>query len=310
VKLIYPPDTDEETLLEYAPEADIIIGWRPTERLLEKAVNLAMFINPGAGAQHLIELFRKHNRNRNVILINGHGNAYFTAQHAVALLLALAGKVIPHHNWMIDGHWRRGDDFSSSIPIRGRKIGLLGYGAVNQNVHRMLSGFDVDFAVLRRDWNKETGKVPTAIAKYDSAQLHQFLKAVDILIVAVPHTSKTIGMIGKEELNLLGADGLLVNIARGSVIDENSLYIALYERRIAGAAIDVWYEYRPEPDGKGRKYPFHYPFHTFDNFILSPHRAASPFSDLKRWDEVIDNISRFASNADRFINVVDLDKEY
>ena len=310
VKLIFPPETDEETLMEYASGADIMVGWRPTEKLLESAVNLRLFINPGAGAQHLIELFRKLNQSRDVILINGHGNAYFTAQHAVALLLALAGKVIPHHDWMHKGRWRRSDDFAASIPMRGRKIGLLGYGAVNKTVHKMLSGFDVEFAVLRRDRDIDANQLPTPIVKYEVAHLHQFLKAVDILIVAVPQTSKTVGMIGREEIKLLGTNGLLVNVARGSVIDENSLYIALYERQIAGAAIDVWYEYHPEADGRGRKYPFHYPFHMLDNIILSPHRAASPFGDLKRWDEVIQNITLFASGGDRFINVVNLDNEY
>jgi len=310
IKLIFPDDTEEETLLKYAPEADIIIGWRPTDRLLEKAEKLSLFINPGAGAQHLIELFREQNKKKPVTLINGHGNAYFTAQHTVALLLALAGKLIPHHNWMKEGLWRRGDDHAASIPIRDRKIGLLGYGAVNRKVHRMLSGFDVSFAVLRRDWKKDTGEMPTAVEKYDESQLHQFLKAVDTLIIAVPQTSKTVGLIGGREFDLLGEKALLVNVARGTVIDEKALYIALNEKKILGAAIDVWYEYRPEPDAKGHKFPFHHPFPTLDNIILSPHRAASPFSDLKRWDEVIENVTRYASGSDDFINIVDLEEEY
>jgi len=310
LELIFPPDTEEETFLEYAPEADIIVGWRPTEKLLATAKKLSLFINPGAGAQHLIEMFRELPPKRPVKLIIGHGNSYFTAQHAVALLLALAGKVIPHHNWMADGNWRRGDDYAASIPIRGRKIGLLGYGEVNKKVHRMLSGFDVEFAVLRREWKNDTETMPTDTRKYDPEQLHKFLQEIDILIAAVPQTSRTIGLIGKKELELMGPEGLLVNVARGSVVDENALYIALYERTIKGAAIDVWYDYRPEPDQKGHKFPFNYPFHTLDNIVLSPHRAASPFDDLKRWDEVVENISRFAAGSDQFINVVNLDNEY
>ncbi|MHA1220792.1 MAG: NAD(P)-dependent oxidoreductase, partial [Candidatus Heimdallarchaeota archaeon] len=112
------------------------------------------------------------------------------------------------------------------------------------------------------------------------------------------------------ELKLLGTNGLLVTVARGEVLDEESLYLALKTKAIAGAAIDVWYNYRPETDVQGRKFPFNYPFYELDNVILSPHRGASPMSDLRRWNEVIDNISRFSRGETKFLNIVDLEHEY
>ena len=81
-------------------------------------------------------------------------------------------------------------------------------------------------------------------------------------------------------------------------------------RTILGAAIDVWYDYKPKEDNFGKKYPFHHPFHQLDNVVLSPHRGASPFDDLKRWDEVIENIRKFSQNRVDFINQVDLDLGY
>ncbi len=310
VNLIFPPNIDESTLLQHAPNADIIVGWRPSKELLQSAKKLSLFINPGAGVQHLIELFRALDQNRNITLVNGHGNSYFTAQHAVALLLALTNNIIPHHNWMSDGQWRKGDSDASSIPLRHRKVGLLGYGAVNQKVHRFLSNFDLEFAVLRSDWNKQNESLPTEITKYSPDQLHSFLESVDTLIVAIPLTEKTKGLIGKEELQLLGVKGLLINLARGVVINEKDLHEACRDKSIQGAAIDVWYDYDPTPDDNGGKYPYRFPFHKLDNVILSPHRAASPFSDLKRWDEVIDNIERFATGRKDFKNVVSLENEY
>jgi phosphoglycerate dehydrogenase-like enzyme len=112
------------------------------------------------------------------------------------------------------------------------------------------------------------------------------------------------------ELERLGSTGLLVNVARGKVVNEYDLYKALENNVIAGAAIDVWYNYHPNPDNEGRSYPFSYPFHKLNNVILSPHRAASPFDDLERWDEVIENIERFAEGSRQFMNIVDLEKEY
>lgn len=310
VVLLFPEDTSEEVLLELAPQADIVVGWRPSREFLERAKNLSLFINPGAGVQHHIETFRELNRKREVALVNGHGNSYFTAQHAVSLLLTLTNKIVKHHNWMSQGEWRRGDKHAASTPMRSRKVGLLGYGAVNSKVHKFLSGFEVEFHILKRQWSETDNHLPTPAEKYDCSQLHEFLSIVDTLIVAVPETDETVNLIGDRELELLGVEGLLVNMARGVVINEKSLYNALKNGMIAGAAIDVWYEYRPEPDEHGCKYPYHHPFHELENVVLSPHRGASPFGDLKRWQEVVDNIQRFAEGRKDFRNRVDLEHGY
>jgi len=310
VNLVFPSDINSEGLIKLAAKADIIVGWRPTREMLHAASNLKLFINPGAGVQHLIGLFRETVSDRTITLVNGHGNTYFAAQHTVALLLALMNKVIPHHNWMVSGTWRKGDDDAISVPLRDRIIGLIGYGAVNQKVHKFLSTFDVEFAICKRDWHRDRGSIPERICKYDPDALDEFFDRVDIVIIAVPQTARTQGMINSSHLKLLGSSGLLVNVARGAVICEKDLYSALKNHDIAGAALDVWYEYQPDPDDQYRKYPYHYPFHVLENVVLSPHRAASPFNDLKRWDEVIENITRFATGRQDFLNIVDLELEY
>ena len=310
VKLIFSEESSGEFFLKCASDAEIIVGWRPTDELIRAAKNLRLFINPGTGVQHLIEKFRKLKQERSIVLINGHGNSYFCAQHVVAMLLALMNKVIPHHNWLSEGKWRTGDQEAMSIPLRNRKIGLCGYGAINQKVHRFLSGFDVEFSIFRKDWGKKGISYPTPVKKYSSQELHSFLEEVDIIVIALPSTSLTRGLFGKMELELLGIEGLVVNVGRGDAIIEECLYNSLKNKEICGAAIDVWFNYKPEADADGRKFPFSFPFQKLDNIVLSPHRAASPFDDLKRWDEVIENIKRYARGEKNFINVVDLDKEY
>jgi len=310
VKIIFPENTSEEFLKKIVPDAEVLIGWRPSKRILNQATNLKVFINPGAGVNHLLELFIGLNKTREILLINGHGNSYLVAQHAVALLLTLMNKTIPHHNWMKKGRWRTGDDDAMSIPLRFREIGLLGYGAINQKVHRFLSGFDVKFHILRNNWNKQKDVLPTQAKKYKYNQLYEFLKEIDILIIAVPVTSLTSGLIKAKEISLLGSNGLIVNVARGEIISQKDLYNALKNRIISGAAIDVWYDYHPNPDKDGIKHPYKFPFHTLDNIILSPHRGYSPFSDLFRWNEVIENITRMAKGRERLINVVRFEEEY
>jgi lactate dehydrogenase-like 2-hydroxyacid dehydrogenase len=121
-----------------------------------------------------------------VDLINGHGNSYFTAQHAVAMLFAVLNSIIPHHGWMKEGKWRRGDKAAISIPLRGRKVGLLGYGAINQKVHTFLQGYDVEFHALKRSWANKPDTIPTKLKTYLPDQLVEFLEEIDILIIAVP----------------------------------------------------------------------------------------------------------------------------
>jgi len=316
LRLIFPKESSQEEFLKWAPTADVIIGWRPTKELLEHAQKLKLYMNPGAGVQHLIQLFTEINASRNVsdqvILVNGHGNSYFTSQHAVALLLALSNKILAHHGWMLEGRWRTGDAEGKSIPIWRKKVGLVGYGAINKKVHRLLAGFECKFSVLRRSWEKITVPLITPVKKFVASQIREFMAEVEIVIVALPHTAETVNLIRRKELELLGQDGFVVTVARGIVINEKDLYECLQEKVIAGAAIDVWYEYHPEEDEQGRKYPYTYPFHTLGNVVLSPHRAASPFDDLARWDEVVENLTRLASNPSRtdFLNVVHLDLEY
>lgn len=319
IDLVFPKSFAKKNILKLSNDADVMIGWRPSIEQLKSAENLKLFINPGTGVKHHIKNFREIYKTREVTLVNGHGHAYATAQHTVAMLLSLMNRIVPHHNWMTSGVWRTSDDkdiFSASIPLKDRKIGLLGYGAINKYVHRFLSGFENEFHILKRNpeslkMNLKDKNVKPYI--YGTSDLNKFLKAIDILIIAVPHTSKTEGLIGEKELSLLGKKGLLVNVARGTIVNEDSLYKALKNKVIAGAATDVWYNYSPEKDKAGREFPYNSkknPFHKLNNFLLSPHRAASPFDDISRWDEVIENIRRVAKGNRNYLNIVDLDEEY
>lgn len=314
IKIIYPGNFSDKNILKFGKDAEVIIGWRPSKELLISAEKLKLYINPGTGIKHQIENFREINKIRKVTLVNGHGHAYAVAQHTVAMLLALMSRLIMHHEWMKNGVWRTSDEkdiFSASVTLRNKKIGLLGYGAINKYVHRFLSGFENEFHILKRNFKSEIFDFGiNKIYKYRESELYKFLNAVDILIIAVPHTSETEGLIGMKELKLLGKKSLLVNVARGVIVDEESLYDALKKNIIGGAALDVWYNYNPKKNKKGEEFPYKFPFHKLNNILMSPHRAASPFDDISRWDEVFENIRRAAAGRRDFLNIVDLKKEY
>ena len=194
---------------------------------------------------------------------------------------------------------------------------------MNRKVHQILARFECEFHVLKHSWD-QTNKVRiensissktqkdliASIVRYTPDRILEFMAAVDICIIAIPQTSETEGIIGSEELASLGKDGILVNVGRGSVVDEKALFESLQSKNITGAALDVWYNYHPDADDQGRIYPYNYPFHRLENVILSPHRAASPFDDLARWDEVIENLKRISAGRTDFLNCVDLQWEY
>jgi phosphoglycerate dehydrogenase-like enzyme len=145
--------------------------------------------------------------------------------------------------------------------------------------------------------------------KFDNTQLHRFLEAIDTLIIALPELPETRGLIGEKELTLLGEGSVLVNVARGNVIDEEALFNALKSKQLTSAGIDVWYEYNPDPDREGKKYPYHFPFHDLEHLAMSPHRGGSPLESLYRWQDIISNVRAFYLN-ESLQNVVDLKAGY
>lgn len=304
VQCVFPDEASEEQMLKMARQAEVMVGWRPEEAMLAEAKNLRLFMNPGVGVQHLIPLFRRY---KEVTLANCHGNTPLVAQHALALTLSLTNQIVRHHQFMEQGRWRTGDREGASIPLRHLQLGLLGMGAIARHFLQYVQGFHLQSIGCRRNVQQESSEQVTQI--YPPEKLHDFLAATDLLLISLPLTTETEGLLGTEELKLLGEQGLLVNVGRGPVVKEEALYMALKEKTIAGAGLDVWYDYSPTPDGQGREYPYSFPFHELDNVVLSPHRAASPMNDLPRWDEIIENINRTV-RGEEWINVIDLEREY
>ncbi|MEM7106144.1 MAG: NAD(P)-dependent oxidoreductase [Bacteroidota bacterium] len=306
IKLIFPEKgKDNIDLFPEIDKADILLGWRITPENLVKATQCKMMLVPGHGVKKNVDLFKALGIDHKINLVNSHGNALATAQHTLAILFTLSNRTNFYHQLMKNGGWRPTDKTGPTTLIHHKTVGLLGYGAINKRVHQLMQGFDVNFKILKRTLSSDD----TKNGFYNSEALHEFLEAVDILIIGIPLTQSTKGLIGKKELKLLGKSSMLVNVSRGSIIKQKALFNALKKRQIAGAAIDVWYEYQPEPDKKGRKYPYKYPFHKLDNLVLSPHRGGSPLENPYRFEDVIDNLIRFAEGRP-LKNIINLEREY
>ena len=127
------------------------------------------------------------------------------------------------------------------------------------------------------------------------------MQTSDVVVVSAPLTERTTGMIGTEQLRALGPDGVLINVGRGPLVAERPLYEALSARTIAGAAIDVWYQY---PDADGNVSPSELPFGKLPNILMTPHSSGvTENTFVGRVDDIAANIGRL-SRGEPLQNVV------
>ncbi|MBT2297717.1 2-hydroxyacid dehydrogenase [Pseudomonas fluorescens] len=236
--------------------------------------NLKIICVIGAGYEQ-VDLQAAHQRG--VVVTNGAGvNASSVADHAMALLLALV-RDIPH----CDAALRRGEWPRSARPsLAGKRLGVLGLGAVGMAIaKRAALGFDMSVSYhnrrVRNDVPYTFCATPTELARVS-----------DFLIVATPGGLDTRQLINKQTLDALGPKGFLVNVARASVVATADLVSALEQRRIAGAALDV-FDHEPEVPQALKNLP---------NVVLTPHVAGlSPEATRAMVELVGQNLTAFFS---------------
>ena len=180
------------------------------------------------------------------------------AELTIALMLALSRKLLEAHGYVKSRKWTEGSDFPHGIDLSGKTLGIIGLGQIGLEVARRASGLRM--AIQYHDVVRREEAERLYDAKYSS--LESLLKDSDFITLHLPLTSTTQKLIGRFELGLMKPTAYLINTARGKVVDQVALWEALKERRIAGAALDV-YEVEPIPRDE--------PLLELDNVILTPH---------------------------------------
>lgn len=186
------------------------------------------------------------------------------AEHALALTLAAAKRLLVEHAALGHGAFHQ---FTPNRMLRGMVCGILGYGGIGQATARLMRGFGVSIHAINR-----SGISQDAVDWIGtSTQLDALLKVSDVLLVSTPLTRATQGLIGRRELGLMKDDAILVNLARGEIIDEAALFDHLQTHPAFTACIDVWWV---EPVRHGT-FRMDHPFTALPNVIGSPHNSAS-----------------------------------
>ncbi|MCP5329046.1 MAG: glycerate dehydrogenase [Sinobacteraceae bacterium] len=211
------------------------------------------------------------------------------AQHVLGSILALTHRTIEYSRAAVNGTWARSAQFTVlDWPIRelrGRVLGVIGWGVLGQATARACeAALGMQVRVANR-----VGAPPQP----DRVALHELLPQVDVLTLHCPLTAQTRGMIGAPELALMKHDALIVNTARGALIDLAALAAALRARRIGGAAIDVLPQ-EPPVDGS----PLFAP--DLPNLIVTPHVAWAARESRQRCiDEIAANAADFLRGGKR-----------
>jgi lactate dehydrogenase-like 2-hydroxyacid dehydrogenase len=201
------------------------------------------------------------------------------ADTALGLLLCTVREFPQAERYLRTGKWLERNYPLTKATLRNRTVGMVGMGAIGQAIARRLAAFGVPVVYHTRKPRRD-------VSYLHCPSLIEMARAVDILMVIVPGGASTQNLINAEVLEALGPDGILINMARGSVVDEPALIKALQEKRIMAAGLDV---FAKEPDVPQELI-------AMDNVVLFPHLGSASVYTRDRMDQlVVDNIAAWAA---------------
>ena len=212
---------------------------------------------------------------------NGGANAISVAEHSLMLMLAVARKVIWQHGNVAAGRWRGNGPAPRLYELHGKTLGIVGLGTIGKKTARLAQAFGMRvqyYDIRRLSEDAEDG------LGVRFRLLRELLETSDVVSLHVPLNASTRGMIAAEELALMKPLAILVNTARGPVIDETALYQALSAGRLFGAGLDV-FDQEPPPSGN--------PLFSLDNVVLTAHFAGPTLDNhVARFRNAFDNVER------------------
>jgi len=264
-RLVYLADLDDVGRTIALREASAILArdtgkdLRPGEAAHIQSARLIQFMTAGIDFVPLGELPA-------AVPVASNGGAYAEpmAEHGLAMVLAAAKRLLIEHNALLRGEFNQ---FTRNRVLSGKVCGILGFGGIGVASARLMRAMGMHIHAINR-----SGRSDEATDWIGSvADLDQMLMASDVLIVSTPLTKATRALIGARELGLMKPDAILVNLARGEIVQEGPLFAHLQAHPTFFACIDAWWI---EPVRHGA-FRMDYPFLSLPNVIGSPHNSAS-----------------------------------
>jgi D-3-phosphoglycerate dehydrogenase len=256
----------------------VFVQSKVSKEVIDKMKNLKLIVTRSTGFDHIDVNYAKQ---KGILVSNipGYGSVP-VAEHAFALLLSGLRKIREANRSVVNGEWRI-NDFEGKT-VHGKTFGVLGTGSVGLNVCKIAKAFGANviaYDVFKRDEDAiEVG------FKYVS--LEQIIENSDIIVIALPLTKDTYHLIDEERIRKMKDEVTIINIARGSIIDQNALLNALKSKKVAFAGLDVLEEEPPKKEE----------IVTLDNVIVTPHIAwNTDYSKLFIAEKTVETIVKFLS---------------
>jgi glycerate dehydrogenase len=275
-----PAGLREQTLID----ADVLLSWNLPKELLPAGPSLLRKVKMiqllSAGADHL-----PFSELRSDIVIASNIGAYADpmSEHVLAMALALAKNLMREHQNLIRG------EFNQSVMNRllaGSVCGIIGFGGIGRATARLMRGLGVRIYAVNT-----SGRTDEPVEYIGTLKdLEHVLSSSDFVSISLPLMKATRGLIGKRELGWMKPDAILINVARGAVIDEEALYEHLRSHPRFQAGLDVWWI---EPFSSG-EFKTTYPLLSLPNILGSPHNSAMvPGINEEGVRRAVENVKRF-----------------
>jgi len=267
--------------------ADVIVGIK-LDASMPRPEKLRLYQAPAAGTDAIdLTLLPAQSA-----LCNCHGHEDAIAEYVFAALLARHVPLAQADADLRRGEWTfwAGRPKALRSELGGQTLGLLGFGHISKAIALRAKAFGMRVHAANR------GAVVSEHVDhaYALTDLHAFLAGVDVVVVTLPLTAQTQGLVDGAALRAMKPAAWLVNVGRGPVVAEQALYDALRSRRLSGALIDTWYQY-PTPDQPQRA-PSKLDFAALDNVVMTPHMSGWTSGTVHRRQQMMaDNISRLAT---------------
>lgn len=282
---------DDPMLAEAAATADVLVCSSATPDLLASMPRLRLVHVSGAGYDKIpLDALPS-----DVRLCNTFHHGRSIAEHVMMTTMMLLRGVLRSEQDMRAGEWRNvivDPTYPFGGVLAGRTLGVVGFGEIGTAVARLGSALGLEVRTVRRN---PTAPLPPGldvawIGRDD--QLHELLSASDVVVVTVPLSDATRGLIDEDALAAMKPTAVLVNVARGAVVDEEALHAALLDGTIAGAGIDVWWRNPRDPDSPP---PSHLDFAKLPNVVLTPHQSGHTEEVFAgRAGDITDNVDALA----------------
>jgi phosphoglycerate dehydrogenase-like enzyme len=257
-------------------------------------------------------------KERGILMGNIHGNSVLVAEHGITLMLVLSKRILAAHGAISRGGWLPCSTENRGVTIQGSTVGIVGLGAIGQEVARRIRPFGPRLVAVKRTPCPQLRDELGLDFLGGPDDLAAVLTQADFVILTLPLTRETHHLIGEVELATMKSTAFLINVARGQLVEERAIHRALVEKRIAGFASDVWwfYDCRPKPGehfldiGYFCPVPSRLGVHQLDNVIVTGDRAC--FTNTMEVDymrDALENVNMLAQGKQPR-NLVDLDHLY